>query len=1131
MIQYLKRSARAAALVLVAHSSTAAADINFTNVTANAIGDYSGETWGVSVGDMNGDFWPDIYTGNHRERPSLYRNNANGTFTDILLTADIDRCFLDSRYMDDHGGAWSDFDSDGDDDLLIMGHGCSGINWSPRLFKSNGLDRLANVSAQYGLGLNGQQRSSMAIAWLDFNQDGVLDTFESANGTGAIDAVRSGAGAPPFGPQITVPNCYHSHAALLVDVDGGDDTEVMCLREGSFPYGMFAQTPGGLVDVSGSVSMPGTGNVVDAVAEDFDGDLDTDLFMVRGSIIKNKAKAVASNRVDAQLDASPSSPEVGFKFKGGGVVTLTIYGAYQTYTFQRGTGPYGPPNGPATRRVPIELDPNDFLNEGIFPNRTGRRIWTGYDPATDEWTFLVTGTDYYIGVYLTVEGTAPITDVQEIGMLARDGEMRPQLWHRENAGNWSNQTWQSGFVSDIDCAGVVSADFDNDMDLDIYAICQNGVENLANQLYENDGNGVFTKVPGAGGAAGPVGPAFVQPDPKGWGEAAVTGDFNNDGFIDLFISNGFNNYPTRHKSGPHQLFQNAGNSNHWIELELEGTQSNPDGLGARVIATAGGVSQLRVQNGGYHRWSQNHQRIHFGLAGNTSVNLEIKWPSGLNETFNNIAADKLYQVVEGSGLSVVTPSSAQPGFTPAVAGDECGAPRPDFDRDRGAFLSKNCGSGEWTLQVTGGGRSTGSPYQGTIVSSAPFAKTGQSSIEGNDVYTGSGSASHAFNLVTSGIGVDTVKFTPVAGSTTCFSVSLPGDAMLFLGPDHIPVSSPIDLNTLGSCQGGGTPTLSVQPLTVDEGVGTANVAVTLSSPATSPVSVVLATQAGTASGGSDFYGTSRTLNFAAGETTRTAAVTIIDDGAPESNESFTVRLFSPSGATIGASTAQVTITDNDTGVATLSVNPVSVNESDGSVDVAVTLSSPVSNTVTVKFSTQSQTATGGSDFFGKFQQLSFPAGTTSRTVTVTLVNDAVAESQESFIARIFGATGAGISNAQANVTINDDDAGVSSLSVLPTSVSESAGSVNVVVTLSPASSSAVSVKFATSSQTASGGSDFYGKSTTVNFAPGQTSKSVSVTIVNDQVAESTETFRARLFAPTGASIGSSQANVTINDDD
>jgi len=303
MIQFLKPGARAAALACGVFSSVATADINFSNVTSSTIGDYTGETWGVSVGDMNGDFWPDIYTGNHRERPSMYRNNANGTFTDILLTADVDRCFLDSRYMDDHGAAWSDYDSDGDDDLLIMGHGCSGINWSPRLFKSNGLDRLANVSAQYGLGLSGQQRSSMAIAWLDFNQDGAMDTFESANGGGAIDAVRSGSAAPPFGPQIPIANCYHSHSALLVDVDGDDETDVMCMREGAFPYGMFTQTPSGLVDASANVSMPGTGNVVDAVAGDFDGDLDTDLFMVRGSIIKNKAKKVATNRVDAQLDA------------------------------------------------------------------------------------------------------------------------------------------------------------------------------------------------------------------------------------------------------------------------------------------------------------------------------------------------------------------------------------------------------------------------------------------------------------------------------------------------------------------------------------------------------------------------------------------------------------------------------------------------------------------------------------------------------------------------------------------------------------------------------------------------------------------------------------------------------------
>ena len=70
--------------------------------------------------------------------------------------------------------------------------------------------------------------------------------------------------------------------------------------------------------------------------------------------------------------------------------------------------------------------------------------------------------------------------------------------------------------------------------------------------------------------------------------------------------------------------------------------------GARVYATALGVTQFRVQDGRYHRWSEDFKRIHFGLAGATSVQVTIKWPSGLVQTFSNVAADRVYQATEGA---------------------------------------------------------------------------------------------------------------------------------------------------------------------------------------------------------------------------------------------------------------------------------------------------------------------------------------------------------------------------------------------------------------------------------------------------------------------------------------------------
>jgi len=189
------------------------------------------------------------------------------------------------------------------------------------------------------------------------------------------------------------------------------------------------------------------------------------------------------------------------------------------------------------------------------------------------------------------------------------------------------------------CRSGVAGDFDNDMDLDLYLVCSHwGIkgegkeENLANIFYENIGDAKFIKIPNAGGAKGTN---------LGDGQSVTVADYDNDGFLDLFITNG-NEIP-----GPNQLFQNNGNSNHWIEIDLIGTSSNRDGIGSFVIITSGNVTQIREQSGGMHTYSQNHQRIHFGLGNNTMVDsILVNWPSGNIDEIKNISADQILQIIE-----------------------------------------------------------------------------------------------------------------------------------------------------------------------------------------------------------------------------------------------------------------------------------------------------------------------------------------------------------------------------------------------------------------------------------------------------------------------------------------------------
>jgi hypothetical protein len=210
-------------------------------------------------------------------------------------------------------------------------------------------------------------------------------------------------------------------------------------------------------------------------------------------------------------------------------------------------------------------------------------------------------------------------------------------------GTFVDKTVAANLATPVQCGSVTAGDFDNDMYVDLYLACRTGSSNLPNILYHNNGDGTFTAIPDAGGATGPVGLAIG--DNAGEADTVVTADYDVDGFLDLFITNGFNLQPA-YVGGPNTLYHNNGNGNHWIEIDLVGVNSDRDATGTRVYATALGVTQFRVQDGRYHRWAQDDKRIHFGLANATTVDLTVKWPSGAVQTFSNVASNRLYKLTE-----------------------------------------------------------------------------------------------------------------------------------------------------------------------------------------------------------------------------------------------------------------------------------------------------------------------------------------------------------------------------------------------------------------------------------------------------------------------------------------------------
>gem|GEM_PF-6153828 len=214
----------------------------------------------------------------------------------------------------------------------------------------------------------------------------------------------------------------------------------------------------------------------------------------------------------------------------------------------------------------------------------------------------------------------------------------------------------------------------------------------------------------------------------------------------------------------------------------------------------------------------------------------------------------------------------------------------------------------------------------------------------------------------------------------------------------------------------------------------------------------------------------------------------------------------------------------------LNISSVSVDESDGAANVAVTLSGNPSNPVNVSISTVEDSALQSTDYYGLFQVLEFDPGEQTINVPVLLIDDQSAEPDEQFYVRLFNADGAIIANDKATITISDTDQGSALFSIMADDVVEG-DMLNVSVKLSQAQTQITSVDISSAPVSANRGIDFYGIYATLTFDPGETEKTISIETLDDTEMEQSETLRLRLFSPRGADIETETIDVSIIDDD
>jgi len=213
------------------------------------------------------------------------------------------------------------------------------------------------------------------------------------------------------------------------------------------------------------------------------------------------------------------------------------------------------------------------------------------------------------------------------------------------------------------------------------------------------------------------------------------------------------------------------------------------------------------------------------------------------------------------------------------------------------------------------------------------------------------------------------------------------------------------------------------------------------------------------------------------------------------------------------------------------INDVSVTEG-GNLVFTVTKTGTATQSYSVNFASANGTATVTSDYTSNSGTLSFAIGDVTKTVTVATIDDSAVESAETVLVNLSGATGvATISDAQGVGTINDNDAAPAATFSIADAGDIEGSTLILTVTRSGNTTSAVGVSYATANNTAIAGSDYTSASGTLAFAAGQTTKTISVFLRTDLVAESNETFFVNLTSPTGgATISDSQAIGTIEDD-
>jgi hypothetical protein len=524
---------------------TASAGIDFRHNSGAFGAKYLPETLGAGCAflDYDGDGWPDIllvngmdWTGHKLRRSTLhlYRNNRNGTFTDVTQQAGL------GIEMYGMGVAVADYNNDGFPDILITAVGQN------RLFQNTGKGHFLDVTEKAGLG--GRSSFSTSAAWFDFDRDGYLDLFvcNYVKWSPEHDVFCSVDGTHK---SYCTPEAYRGSTCWLFRNRGDGTFEDVTAKSGVFDT---------------------TSKSLGVALLDYDHDGWPDL-LVANDTQPNK---LYRNLRNGTFEDNAVRAGIAFSEEG-------------------------------KARAGMGIDVADFDNSG--------------DPG--------------------------------IAITNFDNEMIA-LYRAGGGGVYSDAALKSGIGhASRNSLGFGCAFFDADLDGKLDLIAVNGhidetVRNIRSNvgyaqsphLFLNDGRGGFRD------AASQAGSDFASPKVA---RGVALGDFDRDGDVDILITT---------NQGPAVLYRNdVTNGNKSIRLQLTGTKSNRDAIGAVVRLSTPDGTQSRMVKSGSSYLSQSELALTFGLGKRDRADrIVMEWPSGRAEEHKSLSAGS-YQCVEGKAIRTVPP--------------------------------------------------------------------------------------------------------------------------------------------------------------------------------------------------------------------------------------------------------------------------------------------------------------------------------------------------------------------------------------------------------------------------------------------------------------------------------------------